>query len=144
MALTTNFGQINFITTNIVEIIIKENIEITLELVDEYDALMAEHFFGNYAVLVNKINNYRYAYEALLCIGSAKNLTAVAVINYGTDSDEHTKNLQSVRHMDNLNIKEFSGLELGRENALAWLNQQLAKLIITPLPDTPHASEFKT
>tara|TARA_R110001592_G_scaffold153164_2_gene381319 strand:+ start:87 stop:494 length:408 start_codon:yes stop_codon:yes gene_type:complete len=128
MKLNTSFGQINFLDANIAEVIINENIEITLEIVDEYDALMAQHFSGNYAVLVNRINSYRFAYEALLCIGSEQNLKALAIINYNKASEQQTRDLKSVRHMDNLNIKEFSGLELGRENAIHWLNEQLTYL----------------
>jgi len=125
MKLTTSFGQINFISSNVAEIIINKNIEISLEIVDEYDALMAKQFAGNYAILVNRVNSYRYAYEALLCVGSAQHLKAAAIINYGTASEQRTKDLKSIRHMDNLNIKEFSGLELGRESAINWLNEQL-------------------
>lgn len=128
MKLNTSFGQINFLDANIAEVIINENIEITLEIVDEYDAILANHFSGNYAILVNRINNYSFAYEALLCIGSAENFKALAIINYNKANEQQTKELISVRHMDNLNLKEFSGLELGRENALHWLTEQLNEI----------------
>ncbi|MGB1261654.1 MAG: hypothetical protein ACPG52_01995 [Cognaticolwellia sp.] len=127
MTLNTSFGQINLISPNIAEIIINKDIEVTLELIDEYDALMAKHFSGNYAALVNRINSYSYSYEALLCVGSAQRLIATAIISYGVENEHQTTNLTSVRHMDNLNIKEFSGLELGRDSAIAWLNKQLAQ-----------------
>ena len=127
MKLTTSFGEINILPKNIAEVIINKDIEITLELVDDYDALMAKQFSGNYAVLVNRLNNYSYAYEAILCVGSAQHLKAAAIISYDSDSEQQTKDLKSIRHMDSLNIKEFSGLELGREKALTWLNEQLKK-----------------
>jgi len=130
MKLTTSFGQINIISKNIAEVIINNDTEISLEIVDEYDTLMAKHFTNNYAILVNRINDYRFAYEALLCVGSAQHLKAAAIINYGTASQQRTKDLNSIRHMDNLNIKEFSGLELGRESAINWLNEQLEKVDI--------------
>ena len=47
------------------------------------------------------------------------------MINYRAENEQQTQNLKSARHMDNLNIKEFLGLELGRENAIKWLNEQL-------------------
>tara|TARA_R110000737_G_scaffold236632_1_gene249016 strand:- start:3929 stop:4348 length:420 start_codon:yes stop_codon:yes gene_type:complete len=127
MKLTTSFGEINILPKNIAEVIINKDIEISLEFVDEYDALMAKNFSGHYAVLVNRINRYHYAYEALLCVGSAQNLKAAAIINYGSESELQTENLKSVRHMDSLNIKEFSGLELGRDSAINWLIEQLAQ-----------------
>lgn len=86
---------------------------------------MAKHFTQNYALLVNRINSYSFSYEALLCVASAQNLKALALINYRAENEQQTQNLKSARHMDNLNIKEFSGLELGRENSVKWLNKQL-------------------
>lgn len=125
MNINTHFGQIKLISPNIVEVVISQGIEISLELLEEYEGLMSEYFTDNYAILVNRLNNYSYAYEALLCIGSAQNLKAAAIINYGVAVAQQTKDLKSIRHMDNLNIKEFSGLELGRESAIAWLEEQL-------------------
>jgi hypothetical protein len=125
MKITTSFGLINIISANIAEIIVDEDVEITLEIVDEYDAIMAQTFPGNYAILVNKINNYRYAFEALLTIASAENQKATAIISYGAESEQQTVDLKSVRRIDNLNMKEFSGLNLGRACAIKWLNEQL-------------------
>ncbi len=128
MLLTTSFGQIEFISENIIEIIIKQNIEITLESMDEYENLMSKYVSGNYAVLVNRINRYSFTFEATLCVGSAENLKAAAIISYDNNNEPHTENLKSIRHMDNLNIKEFSGLELGREKAIKWLEDQLVTI----------------
>ncbi|AZQ83940.1 hypothetical protein EKO29_07885 [Colwellia sp. Arc7-635] len=125
MKITTSFGLINIISANIAEIIVNEDVEITLEIVDEYDAVMAQTFPGNYAILVNKINNYRYAFEALLTIASAENQKATAIISYGIESEQQTTDLKTVRRIDNLNMKEFSGLNLGRASAIKWLNEQL-------------------
>ena len=127
MNFITRFGHIKIITPNIAEIVINHGIEVSLEIVEEYEALMSEHFSDNYATLINRINNYSYAYEALLCVGSAKNLKAVAVINYGLDNEKQSKNVNIVQHIDKLNIKLFSGLELGRAHAIDWLNAQLTK-----------------
>ena len=126
MILTTSFGQIEFISENIIEIIIKQNIEVTLEFMDEYEDLMSKYVKGNYAVLVNRINRYSFTFEAILCVGSAENLKAAAIISYDNKHELQTENLKTIRHMDNLNIKEFSGLELGREKAIRWLEAQLA------------------
>lgn len=128
MLLTTSFGQIEFISENIIEIIIKQNLEITLESMDEYEDLMSKYVSGNYAVLVNRINRYSFTFEAMLCVGSAENLKAAAIISYDNNNEPHTENLKSIRHMDNLNIKEFSGLELGREKAIKWLEEQLVTI----------------
>lgn len=128
MQLKTSFGQINILSKRIAEVIVNQDIEITIELVEEYDEIMNQQFTGTFAVLVNRINNYTYSYEALLCLGSAQNLRVAAVISYGASNETQTKNLYSARHMDNFNIKEFSGLELGRDDAIIWLNEQLDAL----------------
>jgi len=125
MKITTSFGLINIISTDIAEIIVDEGLEVTLEIVEEYDAILAQNFSGNYAVLINKINSYRYAFEALLTIGSAENQKAAAIISYGVESEQQTIDLKALRRIDNLNIKEFSGLNLGRASAIKWLNEQL-------------------
>jgi hypothetical protein len=129
MNFNTSFGQVKLISSNIVEVIISQDIEVSLELVDEYELIMNKHFTENYAVLVNRVNNYSYAYEALLCIGSSKNLKAAAIINYGKANAQQTKNLQSIRRTDKLNVKEFSGLELGRDSAIDWLKEQLTNTV---------------
>jgi hypothetical protein len=125
MKITTSFGLINIISIDIAEIIVDEGLEVTLEIVEEYDAILAQNFSGNYAVLINKINSYRYAFEALLTIGSAENQKAAAIISYGVESEQQTIDLKALRRIDNLNIKEFSGLNLGRASAIKWLNEQL-------------------
>ena len=127
MNFTTSFGHVKIISSNIAEIVINHGIEISLEVMEEYETLMNKHFTDHYATLINRINNYSYAYEVLLCIGSIKNLKAVAVINYGIENKQQAKDISAVHHVDNLNIKLFSGLELGRDNAIDWLKGELAK-----------------
>lgn len=128
----TSFGQIKLISSNVVEVIINQGVEISLELVEEYDAVMKKHINQPYAVLINRVNSYSYAYEAILCIGSSQHLKAAAVINYGAANAQQNKNLQLVRHMNQLAIKEFSGLELGRESAIKWLEAQLISTVSEP------------
>lgn len=131
MNFITSFGRVKIISNNIAEIVINHGVEITLDTVQEYETLMNEHFNEHYATIVNRINNYCYAYEAILCVGSAKNLKAVAVINYGVECEQQSKNIKTVRDIDKLNIKVFSGLKLGRDSAIEWLNSQLNKTTIS-------------
>ncbi len=58
MHLTTSFGQIKFISSRLAEVIINQDVEVSIEFVEEYDAIMKTHFREPYAVLVNRINNY--------------------------------------------------------------------------------------
>ena len=81
MNFITSFGHIKIISPNIAEIVINHGIEISLEVVEEFEVLMNKYFHKHYAILINRINHYSYAYESLLCIGSLMNLKAVAVVN---------------------------------------------------------------
>lgn len=132
MHLITSFGQIRFISSRLAEVIINQGVEVSIELVEEYDAIIKKHFHEPYAVLVNRINSYSYTYEALLCVGSTQNLKAAAIINYAAATAQQAKGLQSVHQIDKLIIREFSGLELGRESAIEWLEAQLHNTIIEP------------
>lgn len=120
-----SFGFINILSENIAEIIINNNVVITLEMVDEYDQFLAEHFKGDFGLLINRINHYSYTFEAKLSIDSLEGLKAMAVVYYNEMSKESTNNILQTREVDNFNLKLFSGLELGWQSGLDWLNKEL-------------------
>jgi hypothetical protein len=126
MKQNNEFGQINIITDNIVEVVINQGVEITLEMVEVYENIIEKNITGNYGVLVNRINDYNYAFESLLCVGSAKNLKAAAIIFYAQETAEQQQSRNVVEQVDQLKVKQFSGLELGRESAITWLQQELS------------------
>lgn len=121
-----SFGQINLIAENIAEVIIDQGVEMTLEMVEEYDDFLSKTFSKDFGLLINKVNQYSYTYEAQLSIGSVKGIKALAVINYHQHGRNTTNELLAKRTMDNWNLKNFSGLELGWQQGLQWLKQQLA------------------
>ncbi|XPF94398.1 hypothetical protein ACM9HF_20695 [Colwellia sp. RE-S-Sl-9] len=125
MKKTLSFGFINILSENIAEIIINNNVVITLEMIDEYDQFLAEHFKEDFGLLINRINHYSFTFEAQLSIGSLEGLKAMAVIYYNEVSKESTSNILKAREVDNFNLKMFSGLELGWQSGLDWLNKEL-------------------
>jgi hypothetical protein len=122
-----SFAYVNTIDDNIAEVIIDNNVIITLEMIDEYDEYLSEHFKGNFGLLINRINHYSYTFEAKLTIGSNDGLCAMAVVYYNRMSKESTLGLMNTRVNDDFNLKLFSGLELGKQTGVDWLKTEIDK-----------------
>lgn len=122
-----SFGYINLLSNNIAEVIVNNNVVMTLEMVEEYDAFLMSHFHERFGLLINKINQYSYTFEAKLNICSVAGLSAMAVVLYNLENKESTNNLINIRKVDNWNIKQFSGLELGWQQGLSWLKHELSE-----------------
>jgi len=121
-----SFADINIISDCIAEIIIDEEVEVSLEMVEEHDNFLACIFKGKYGVLVNKINNYTYSPEAQFIMGSIENIVAIAVVNYNEQGKQTSKALADKRMIDQLNVRTFSGLDLGWQEANSWLQNELS------------------
>jgi transcription antitermination factor NusA-like protein len=63
----------------------------------------------------------------MMTFASLVNIKAIAVINYSQSAEEVTTNIIKQRQVDQLNIKSFSGLDLGYLHATSWLKSQLIK-----------------
>ena len=120
-----SFGYANVLSENIVEIMVDEGIEITLEMIEECDEFFATQLPGDIGVLINRINDYRYTYEAKLTVASYAGIKAMAVVNYNSWGEQITRDLLGKRAMDDWNLKSFSGLELGWQQAYDWLQNEL-------------------
>jgi len=128
-----SFADINIISECIAEIIIDEGISVSLEMVEEHENFLACIFTGNYGVLINKINNYTYSTEAQFIMGSSQNMIAIAAVNYTEQGKESSKSIADKRTIDQLNVRTFSGLDLGWQDAITWLHQELTNSnIISP------------
>ncbi|WP_019026178.1 hypothetical protein [Colwellia piezophila] len=126
-----SFADINIISDSIAEIIIDEGVEISIEMVEEYDNFLACIFNGNYGVLINKINHYSYSLGAQFIMGSSENIVAIAAVNYTEQGKKSSKDIASRRTIDQLNLRTFSGLNLGWQDAITWLHLELAKTNVT-------------
>lgn len=122
-----SFGYIKKLSENTAEVIVNNNVTFTLEMVEEYESFLQQHYANQLGLLVNKINRYTYTPEAQLCIGSLSNIAALAVVHYHPFDAMQTNKLANVRAIDQLNIKTFDGYKLGRECALNWLYTELSK-----------------
>ena len=120
-----SFGYVSVISENIAEVVVNQNIVMTLEMVDEYDYFLKCHFNGDFGLLINKINQYSYTYEAQLSIASLTGIKAMAIVNYNQDCEQVTNILINTRQRDDWNLKKFSGFEFGFQLGITWLEQEL-------------------
>jgi hypothetical protein len=125
-----SFGYFTLLAENIVEVVIDDGIELSLEMVEECDQFFKAHIFGEFGMLINRINEYSYSYEAQLSIGSYQGLKAIAFVYYTDECKTLFEQLNVTRANDNWNSRLFSGLELEWQQALNWLEQEL-------LPEKP-------
>ncbi len=121
-----SFCSINILSDSIAEVIINKHIVISMEMVEELHQLISKLFVYNFGILINKINPYRYSFEAKLSIGSHANLKAIAIVNYTNKGESVTQDIIQVRIVDDWNLKSFSGLELGWQEGFEWLEKELS------------------
>lgn len=122
-----SFAYVNIVQDNIAEVIIDNNVIITLDMLEEYDIYLNKHFKGNFGLLINRINHYSYSFEAKLTLGSVNGLCAMAVVYYNRMSKESAHSMMNARINDEFNLKLFSGLELGKHNGVNWLRDEIEK-----------------
>lgn len=128
MLYNLSYAKIKMLSDNLAEVIVDHNITITLEMIEEFDCFIHDKFKQPFALLVNKINQYEYTFEAMASMVSHELMIAMAVINYDDIDDDPIHKVIKIRAMDQLNIKVFSGLELGFQEAKAWLVEELANV----------------
>ena len=120
-----SFGYFTLLAENIVEVTIDEGIELSLEMIEECDVFFKAHLFGSFGMLINRVNEYTYSYEAQLSIGSYEGLKAIAFVYNSDKSKAMVEKLNLTRAYDKWNCCIFSGLELEWQQALQWLKHEL-------------------
>lgn len=131
MKYTLSFGDIIILSGHLAEVIVDEGTVMTLEVCEEYDAFLLDHFQHPFALLINKIHNYSYTYEAKLHIGSLENLKAFATLTYNQNGVNETKKLVAQRKADDWNTRVFCGLDMGRDKAIKWLEKEMAMINVS-------------
>jgi len=121
-----SFCSINILSDAIAEVIVNNNVEVSLEMVEEFDRFLLDKFTGSFGVLINAVNIYDYSFEAKLIVGSNENIKAIAVVNYNSKMKSITQNIVKLREVDSWNVKFFSGLELGWQRGVDWLKKELS------------------
>jgi hypothetical protein len=120
-----SFAYFNKLAGNILEIVVDDKIEISLEMIEECHQFITDHFPHEFGLLINRVNNYTYSYEAKLSIASHDKLKAMAFVYYSQQGKLLTEKLTEVRANDAWNWRIFSGVELGWQQAYSWLQQEM-------------------
>ena len=117
-----SFALINPLAEDMFELIIDKDTLVSIEMVEEVDDYIEQNFQHDIGILVNRINNYRYCFEAKLILGSMPLIRAIAILNYDAVGVSDTQDIKRLRVSDKLNMKMFSGS--AREHALSWLAKE--------------------
>ncbi len=112
------FGQIKILQQDMAEVIINHGIELNLDMVNQFHHLLLSELTSPFSLLINKLNDYTYDFDAQQNIGNITGINAIAVISYSRIGSLAT---QCVVHMikrkNNINVQLFSN----RDVALKWL-----------------------
>jgi len=125
MSHNLSFAKVNILSENVAEVIVEQGVEISLEMSEEYNDFLTEKFPENFALLVNKVNQYDFSFEAKLNMASHENLIAIAVITYDNKGKQSVEKMASMREVDGWNLRVFNGLNLGWQEGLDWLQGEL-------------------
>ena len=120
-----SFGYFKIHDNNIVEVIVDQGITMSLEMVEECHDFIGQYCLEDFALLINRVNQYNYSFEAKLSVASYENIKAIAFVYYNDDCKSLTENLVELRAHDEWNTQLFYGLEFGWQQALTWLKQEL-------------------
>jgi len=119
------FAKIIILSDSIAEVIINENVEMTLAMVEQYHEFLLSHLVSPFSLLINKINAYTYDFDAQVNLATLKEINAMAVVAYTRSTKISTQYLNSSvpRKRDwNLNICS------NRDEALNWLRVEQENL----------------
>jgi hypothetical protein len=120
------FAKIIILRHDIAEVVIDENIVINLAMINEYHNFLISHLTAPFSLLINKINDYSYEFQAQLVIGNLPQIHAIAVVT-------HKRKVEIITHLLTIttprkiewNISTFSQRSL----ALEWLENQQDKIM---------------
>ena len=111
------FGKIIILKKDIAEVIMNEGVEMNAEMVDQFHDFLLDNLSRPFSVLVNKINNYAYSFEAQQILGTLEELKAIAVVTYDRMSEISTNAVANFPRDVDWNMKIFSN----RDEALDWI-----------------------
>ncbi|MEZ5347458.1 MAG: hypothetical protein R2681_18140 [Pyrinomonadaceae bacterium] len=116
-----SFGKFVEIADNIIEIIVYEGTELTVEMLKEADSLVFSKIPGQIGLLVNKLNEYTYTFEAQMFLGSFAGVKATAFITYTKLSTQTTEAVSGLPRNEEFNHAIFDN----RKDAIKWLKAEL-------------------
>ena len=112
-----SFGKIIILKPNLAEVIIDSDVVIDLKMVGEYHEVLLANLEQPFNLLINKVHQYSYTFEAQHQIGTLEQINSMAVVAYNSVTESSTACLFLIPRDIPWNIKLFKD----RKSALAWL-----------------------
>lgn len=116
-----SFAKIVILQPDIAEVIIDDGVLMDLAMVRQYHHFLIDRLRPPFSLLINKINEYQYNFEAQLAIGNIPQIHAMAIVAY-TRKSQITTNLltDTTPRKSEWNFRLFPQ----RDMALEWLEEQ--------------------
>lgn len=115
-----SFLKIIKLADDLIEAVVNEGVEITLDMVEEYHAWIRANLKHPCYILVNRINSYTYTFDAQLQISTLPEIRAIALLAYSRPSQLAAESLIALPRVNPWNCQIFSD----RDAAIAWLDNQ--------------------
>ncbi|WP_340677602.1 hypothetical protein [Paraglaciecola sp.] len=117
------FAKIVLLANDIAEVIIDEGVVMNLAMVNKYHEFLISHLQAPFSLLINKINEYSYDFNAQMKIANIPQINAMAIVTYTKHAEFTTHLLADTTYRQSpWNIRMFPQ----RDMALDWLeNEQL-------------------
>jgi hypothetical protein len=121
------FAKIIILYDDIAEVIINDGIEMDMKIVEQYHEFLLSHLCPPFFLLINKVNDYTYDFDAQIKLATLKEINAMAVVAYNKVTKLTTESLTTYPRSKKWNLKVFSN----RDEALVWLLSE-KKIISQP------------
>ena len=123
-----SFGEITILKPNLAEVIIDNDVVMDLEMVGEYHQFLLAHLEHPFNLLINKIHQYTYTFEAQQHLATLPQINSMAVVAYNSITENSTKCLFLIPRAIPWNIQVFKE----RKTALDWfasIEQQTNRVV---------------
>ncbi|WP_371187210.1 hypothetical protein [Thalassotalea maritima] len=125
MKYTLSFGFVYQTSADIAELIPDNNTLITAAKYDEYRECIKQHFSGPYGVVINLVNTPDFDDEILQKISLSKRVVGIALVHFWPHTSVQVQRFTELSNKLNIPVRIFNAYQLGRQNALNWIELQL-------------------
>ena len=116
--LDLSFGEIFALAEDLAEIVVRAGVEVTEQMIDEYDQALRVHFNCPCRVLVNKKNPYHLTFDAQQRVADMESVRAAAVLSRTRAGHVSSRVIMMFPGKGRWKMSFFSD----RETALRWLD----------------------
>lgn len=114
------FAKIIILKNDLAEIIVEQYVEITLDMVHHLHQTLLDNLTAPFFLVINKINNYSYGFEAMHELGTINEIAGVAIVCYSEQAKANSQYLTNLNRKIEWNTKIFNN----RKDGLKWIAQQ--------------------